>query len=126
MHAMPVSLRWAFWLLAAQGVGLAALAAFLVYEDVTAPPENVGGAVAVTFFAALMAGLLGLLAWALGRRQGWARGPALVLQLLMLPMGYYMVTGGAAWLGVPVMAAGVGGVVALLAPTTRAALSGGR
>jgi hypothetical protein len=124
MHEMPASLRWAVALLAAQGVGLAALAAYLLYEDVTAPPGDVRGALAVTLFAALMAGVLGLLAWALARRQGWARGAALVLQLLILPMGYYMVTGGAAWLGVPAIVIGLCEVAVLLAPTTRAALGG--
>lgn len=124
MNMMPASLRWAVWLLAAQSIALAALVAFLVYEDLAAPAGSMGGAVAVTVFAALMAGALGLLAWALGRRHGWARGPAVVLQLLILPIGYSMMTSGMAWLGVPVIAAGLAGAAALLSSTTRAALGG--
>ncbi len=69
-----------------------------------------------------MAGVLGLLAWSLHRRQRWARGPAIVLELLLLPIGYYMVAGGVAWLGLPTMALGLVGAGALLAPTTRSAL----
>lgn len=124
MPAMPASLRWAVGLLAAESVGLGALVAFLLYEDLNAPAGSVGSAIAVTLFAALMAGLLGLLAWALWRRRGWARGPAMVLQLLMLPIGYYMITGAVAWLGLLVVAIGLGGAGALLAPATRAALGG--
>jgi hypothetical protein len=109
-------------LLVAEAAGLVAVVAFLLYEDLTAPASSVGGAVGVTLFAAVMAGLLAMLGRALWRRRGWARAPAIVLELLLLPIGYYLTTGGLAWLGLPVLAAGVGGAAALLAPATRAAV----
>lgn len=73
-------------------------------------------------FAALMAGLLGGLAAALGRLRAWARGPAIVIEILLVPIGYYMITGGIAWLGVLTMAVGLIGAGLLLAPSTRTAL----
>jgi len=118
----PTTLRWAAWLLAAESVVLFAVVAFLVYEDLTAPARSARGALLVTLYATVLAGVLALLGWSLWRRRRWARGPAIVLQMLMLPVGYYMITGGVAWLGLPVMAVGLAGAAALLAPATRAAL----
>lgn len=118
----PTTLRWAVGLLAAQALAVAGVAAFLGYEDLTARPTNPGSAAAVTGYVVLLAALLALLAWALWRRRAWARGPAVVLELLLMPIGYYMSVGGLPWLGVPVLLAG--GVTAglLVAPATRAAL----
>ena len=47
---------------------------------------------------------------------------AIVIELLLLPIGYYMVTGGAAYLGIPLMIVGIFGAGLLLAPATRTAL----
>ena len=104
MDGAPGTLRLAVWLLLAQAVAVAGLVIFLVYQDVTETSTAAGsarGAILVIVYAAVMAGVLGLLAWSLHRRQRWARGPAIVLELLLLPIGYYMVAGGVAWLGLP-------------------------
>jgi hypothetical protein len=113
------SLRLAVWLLLGQAVAVGALVIFLVYEELTAAGGNPRGAVLVTVYAAIMAAVLGLLAWSLHRRQRWARGPAIVLELLLLPIGYYMIVGGVPWLGLPTIALGLVGAGALLAPATR-------
>jgi hypothetical protein len=122
MPAMPASLRWAVGLLVAQTFGLTVVVVWLLYEALVAQSESVGSAVGVTVFAVLMDALLGFLAWALWQRRRWARGPAIVLEVLLLPIGYYMLTGGLPWLGVPLLAAGLAGAVALIAPGTREAL----
>jgi MYXO-CTERM domain-containing protein len=109
-------------LLGLEAIGLAVIVILLVYADFTAPSVGVTSAVAITTFTALLVVLLVGLAWGLRRRRAWARGPAIVLELLMLPIGYSMVSGGLAWLGVPVMLLGLCGAGALLAPATRAAL----
>jgi hypothetical protein len=77
----------------------------------------------VTSFVALMAAVFGLLAHALWRRRAWARGPGIVLQLLLVPIGYSMASAGMAWAGIPVIVLGLGGAAALIAPTTREALT---
>jgi hypothetical protein len=120
---MPSTLRWAVVLVGAEAVGLGALLIFLLYEDATAKASSVSGAVVVTVYTALMAALLGLLAWGLSRRRAWARGPAVVLQILALPIGYSMATSGLGWLGVLLIVVGLSGAAALLARPTRAALS---
>jgi hypothetical protein len=118
----PASLRWGVWLLIGEAAVLTAVLVFLVYADVTTPTGTARGPLAVTLYAALMAALFAFLAWALRRRRAWARGPAIVLNMLLLPIGYSMLTAGLGWLGIPVMLAGLGGAGTLLAPATRAAL----
>ncbi len=120
--AIPqTTLAWAVRILAAQTVALVGLTTFLIYQDLAATADNTGMAVGVTVYTAMMAALLGGLGWALYGRRSWARGPAIVLELLLLPIGYSMFSAGL-WLGVVVMAVGLCGAGTLLAPSTRAAL----
>jgi hypothetical protein len=76
----------------------------------------------VTVFSALLAAAFGGLAWALHGRRSWARGPAVVLQLLLIPIGYTMATSGLPVFGVPVLLIGLVCAGTLLAPASRAAL----
>jgi hypothetical protein len=115
------TLVWAVRLLAAEAAALFLLVIFLAYEGLTATAGSAPGALAVTLYAALMAALMGGLGWMLWRRRAWARGPAIVLQLLLVPIGYTMVSG-RLWLGLVVMAVGLCGAGTLLAPATRASL----
>jgi len=110
----PGWLRAAAAVLVAQGLVVAGLGAYLLVRalgrDVTHPGRAAGGAVIV-----LLAGALFLaLAVLLGRRRAAvpARTPAVVLELLLLPLAVGMAQGGR-----PGLAAAVGGValVALVA-----------
>jgi uncharacterized membrane protein (DUF2068 family) len=116
------TLRWAVVLLAVETLGVAVVSAFLVYEDVTARATNPGNAWSITGFALAVAILMAVVCWALSRRRSWARGPAIVLEMMLLPIGYYMIRGGLAWIGVPVLLLGLFGAGLLLAPATREAL----
>jgi hypothetical protein len=118
----PAPLRWAIWLLVVEAVGVGLIGAFLVYEDLTAEATEIGAALAVTALAFAAAAAFALLARALWRQRGGARGPAVVLQLFLLPIGYYMIQGGLAWLGVPVILLGLLGCGLLVAPSTTRAL----
>ena len=120
--AGPTTLRWAIRLLAVEVLGVAAVTVFLAYEDVTATAANTRNAWSVTGFAVAASVLLAGLCWALLRRRAWARGPAIVLEMMLLPIGYYMIRGGLPWLGVPVLLLGLCGAGLLLAPATREAL----
>jgi hypothetical protein len=119
---VPAPLRWAVWLLAGEAVALGLLAAYLVYQDLTATVTDLASALTVTGFT--VAGAVGLwaLAVALWRRRPAARGPAIVLQLMLLPIGYYMTQGGLAWLGVPLLALGLLVSGLLVSPSTNRAL----
>jgi hypothetical protein len=109
-------------LLAVEAAGVAATAAYLGYEDVTAEATSLRDALLLTFFVALVAAALAGLAVALHRRNAWARSPAIVLQLLMLPTAYFMISGGMAWLGVPVGVLAVVVIGLLVGTATRDAL----
>ncbi|MER7331510.1 MULTISPECIES: hypothetical protein [unclassified Micromonospora] len=118
---IPVTLRWAVRLLWGEAVAVGLVAAWLVWADLTAATTDLTSALLVTAFAVGAAAALWALGGALARRRAGARAPAIVLQLMLLPVGWFMLQGGVAWLGVPLMALGLG-VTALLVstPTTRA------
>jgi hypothetical protein len=119
---LPVALRVAIWLLSVQATGLAGLSGYLVYRDLTAPAGTRAPAVAIIAMAILTGLLVAALARWLAQRRGAARGPAVVLELLMAAVGYTMATAGAPWLGASLIAMGVGGVIALVVPSTRDSL----
>ncbi len=122
MHALPVTLRLAIALLFVEAAALAVLAVLFAYLGFTRPTASTGSAVSVVVFPAALAALLALLGTRLVRLRAWARGPAMVLELLLVPLGYYMVTGGAPWLGIPAVLAGLACTGLLVAPASRQAL----
>jgi hypothetical protein len=118
----PASLRWAIWLLLIEAAGLVVATVLVAYYAATQPRVGVGStivSVAVVFGLAVVLALLGR---QLRRHQAWARGPSIVLEMLLIPIGYYMIAGGVPWLGVPVLVLGVAGAGLLLAPSSREAL----
>jgi hypothetical protein len=126
---LPGTLRWAVWLLRAEAVALGVLVvAFLGLiifsrsaESEDSQVTDLTAAILVSAFAAAAAVALWLLGTALANRRVRARAPAIVLQLMLLPIGYYMTTGGLGWLGIPLIALGllVAGLL-VSPPTTRA------
>jgi hypothetical protein len=124
---VPPTLTWAVRLLLGEAAALAVLTAYLIYQDLTATPTSLGVAVALTVFAALGAAGVAMVARALARRSAAARGPAIVVQLMLLVVAYYMVQAGLLRLGVPLIVLGLGvGILLLAPPTTRALGLGGR
>jgi hypothetical protein len=119
---LPATLRWAVHLLLGEAGLLAAVTAYLIYQDVTATATSLDVAIALTVFAALGAVAVLALARALARRSGGARGPAIVVQMLLLVTAYYMLQGGLLWLGVPVLTLGLTTGVLLVTPATTRAL----
>jgi hypothetical protein len=118
----PATLRWAVWMLAGEAVVLLAVLVFLLYQDISGAADTAQGAAAVTLYTATFVVILGGLAWALHRRRRWARGPAIVVQMLLIPIGYTMATSGLPAVGVPVIVIGLVGAGTLLAPSTRQAV----
>ncbi|WBB66628.1 hypothetical protein [Micromonospora sp. WMMD812] len=120
---IPVTLRWAVRLLRGEAVAVALIAVWLVWADLTADTTaGLTSALLVTAFAVGAAVALWALGGALARCRAGARAPAIVLQLMLLPIGWYMVQGGLGWLGVPLMALGVGVSALLVSPATTRAL----
>ncbi|MCZ7418894.1 hypothetical protein O7605_05090 [Verrucosispora sp. WMMA2121] len=118
----PVTLRWAVRLLRGQAVAVGLVAAWLIFADLTATTTDLTSALLVTAFAIGAAAALWALGGALLRRRAGARAPAIVLQLMLLPIGWFMIQGGLGWLGVPLIALGVGVTWLLVSPPTTRAL----
>lgn len=116
------ALRWAVRLLIAEAIVVGLLTVLLVWLAFTESTVSARSAAATPLITGLYGAILAALGRALGRMRAMARGPAIVLQMLMIPIGYYMVAGGVAWLGVPVILVGLVGAGLLLAPSTRIAL----
>jgi hypothetical protein len=115
---LPPTLTWAIRLLYGEAAVVGIIALYLGYQTIAGGASDLRAALFVTLYAVAMAAVLGGLAYALSRRRPWARGPAVALQLMLLPIGYYLTIGGLPWLGVPV---GLIGLVAgglLVTPST--------
>lgn len=121
-RANAPTLRWAVRLLAVETILIAAAAVYVAYEVFAATPTSKQSGAALLVFVVICAFIVGGLSRALWNFRTWARGPAIVVELLLLPIGYYMATGGASYLGIPVMIVGLFGAGLLLAPATRTAL----
>jgi hypothetical protein len=80
--------RRAALVVAVEAAALAVVAVVLLYLTVTSDPESVGRAVAEVVYVGFFAVLLAAAAVGLWRVSGWARGPVVVLQLLLGLFGY--------------------------------------
>ena len=115
------TLLWAVRLLFAEAAGLAVLTAFLTVLDLTGQAESVTLAIALTVSAAIGVVFVYLVARALGRRMPGARGPAIVVQLMIIASGGFLLQTGPAWAGLLLMALGASvGLLIVLPSSTRA------
>lgn len=115
------TLLWAVRLLFAEAAGLAVLTAYLIVLDLTGQPESVTLAIALTVFAAIGVVFVYLVARALARRMSGARGPAIVVQLMIIASGGFLLQTGPAWAGLLLMALGASvGLLIVLPSSTRA------
>lgn len=117
----PVTLRIAIWLLAGEAAALGVLAVLLLISDLRGGATSQQGAIGVIGYVLVLAAAFGLLSWALHGRRAWARGPAIVLHMLMLPLGVALLSSGNL-LGVVAAVLSLSGCVVLLAPATRLAV----
>ena len=122
MRRLPATLLAVTALLAAEALGLAAIAAFYLVELAVATTDDTLRAVVTAVLAALAAAGMALVARGLGRGRRWARAPALVANLLVLPVAWDLVRGGRGYVGVPLAVLAVAVLVLLFTPATDAAL----
>jgi hypothetical protein len=120
----PVSmttLTWAVRVLFGHATLVTILTVLIIWGEIATGSVNLTTAIAAPlvffFFAAVYAGL----AWALHQLRSWARGPAIVMELLLIPLGLIAVSGIPA-IGIVIAATGLIGAGLLLAPSTRIAL----
>ncbi|MCV7280063.1 hypothetical protein H7J88_10430 [Mycolicibacterium flavescens] len=115
----PTTVRQAAVLVAAEGV--AALIAALVYVVSGFGAAEVDGLNkygTALWFAIMGAGVLAA-GWALWTGRRWGRGIAVFVQLLLLPVAWYMGPGSQQWLyAVPIAVVAVATLVLLFSPAT--------
>ena len=109
-------------IVAVQGLAVLTLGFALLVNSVVGNPDSLVGAIFICVLAAMGGAGLLLCAWGLRRRRRWSRSPALVWQLLMIPVGWYQVQGGLRWLGLSLVGVSALGALLLLVPATTQAL----
>jgi hypothetical protein len=90
-------------LLAVEGVALLVLGTVDAVATVVGSPTDRVLSFTVAGFALGTGAVLLVVSRAIGRRRGWARSPAVVLQLLALPVGVGLLQGGLWYAGLPVL-----------------------
>ena len=90
-------------LVAVEGVALVLLGLGYGLAGVLGEPLSRAGTLLEAAFAVLVGVLVLLVARGLARRQGWSRSPAVVLQLLALPVGVGLVQAEVWYAAVPVL-----------------------
>lgn len=115
----PATVRRAATLVAVQGaVGLIAAAVFLIRALAGSDRHIVNGYGNAAWFAVFGAALAAA-AWALWTGHRWGRGIAVFIQLLLLPVTWYVGVGSHRWFyGVPVAVVSLAVLALLFAPAT--------
>lgn len=104
---------------AIEAIALAVAAIGLtVYQASGHRPQSVADSWGVVAMAVVGAVLLGFVVRALVRRRRWARSPAVLTQLIGLPIGIGLSGDGGAAVGVPLTVCTAVALVGLLAPAT--------
>ena len=118
----PRALRWAAVVVGLEAAGIAAGALFLLYLTFTGDADSVGRALAEVVLVAAGAALLAVAAVGLRRVSPWARGPVVVLQLLLAALAYTTAfEGGQPLIGLPVLALVAAELYLLATPEARLA-----
>ncbi len=114
-----VPLRVAVLATGVEALGLAASAIGLsVYKLAGHRPFDSGDLWAVVGMAAVGAIGLGLVVRGLARARRWGRSPAVLTQLIVLPIGITTTVHGGGLVGMPLAVCGLAGLFGLFAPST--------
>lgn len=89
----PLPLRVAVLILFAEAAGLGVLATVEFVKIGTSNPDNPGYAAIIGLMIAFSAAVTGKCALALMNRAAWARSMALMVQLCVLPVSWFMTSG---------------------------------
>jgi hypothetical protein len=85
---VPASLRWAALAVGVEALLLAGVAVLWLVLNVVLTPGDRGRAIAEVVYFGLAAAALAACARGLSRRSSWARGPVVVLQILLGLLAY--------------------------------------
>ena len=118
----PTALVLLVSLVAAQGLGLVGLAVFFAVELIVATESSAARAVMAALLTLLGGVGLLLVARGLARARRWARAPALVAQLLVLPVAWGLIQGDRGYVGAPLIAWALAVLVLLFTPAVAGSL----
>jgi hypothetical protein len=114
-------LRWAAVVVGVEAAALAVGALWLLYLVLTSTADSVAAAMGEVVFVVAGAAVLGAAAVGLWRVAGWARGPVVVLQLLLAALSYTAFQAGQAGIAAPVVLLVAVELYLLATPESRAA-----
>jgi hypothetical protein len=118
----PPSVRWAAVLVAVEAALIAVGAGVLLYLTVTSTPDSLARALTEVVVVAAGAGFLGAAAVGLWRVSSWARGPVVVLQVLLGLLAFTTAfQAGQPVIGLPVLALVAAELYLLATPEARLA-----
>jgi hypothetical protein len=120
--APPTALHAVAGLVAAEGLLLVGIAGFYLVELVVATATDVTRALVSAGLALLAAVGLLLVGRGLFRARRWARSPALVTNLILVPVAIGLLQGGRWYVGVPLLGVAVAVVVLLFSSPVNATL----
>lgn len=134
----PAPLRWASIIAILQSLVGLGYAGLLVYREIIGAEDPslvsegdnaswVGYGTAIFFAVIFGAVLIGAIMMMLGKK--WGRGPVAMLNIMLLPIAYYMFSGGAVLFGIVTLISAVLALVMLFNPRSAAwsaATHGGR
>jgi len=120
----PRSLRWAAVVVAIEAAALAVGALWLLYLVISSTADSVAAALGEVVFVAAGAAVLAAAAVGLWRVASWARGPVVVLQLLLAALAYTAAfQAGEPAIGLPVLVLVAVELYLLATPESRLAYS---
>jgi hypothetical protein len=120
----PRSLRWAAVVVGIEATALAVGALLLLYLVLTSTADSVAAALGEVVFVGAGSAVLAAAAVGLWRVAGWARGPVVVLQLLLAALAYTTAfDAGRPAIGLPVLVLVAVELYLLATPASRLAYS---
>ena len=119
---LPITLKTVLVLLVLEAAGLVTLGSFAVASATTGQALSFGAGITEGVVAFVLAAMLAVFTTAMAKRQSWARNATVFLQLMLLPIGYYMIKAGLWWWGGPVMLLGLATCLVLVSAPVRRVL----
>ncbi|MFD2079459.1 hypothetical protein SAMN05421678_115186 [Actinopolymorpha cephalotaxi] len=116
----PATLHAAAAVAGLEALGAAAAGGWLTVEAIITRTRGLGIAASAGVFVLATGVGLGFLAWGLLRGRRWSRGPVVAIQLLMLPLGYELLSGSTTVVGAAMLVAAILTLVLVLAPPSTA------
>ncbi|MGY1821117.1 hypothetical protein [Geodermatophilus sp. SYSU D00079] len=121
----PPAVRRAALVVAVEAAALGVVALVLLYLTITSEPDSLGRALAEVVYVGFFAAVLTAAAVGLWRVSGWARGPVVVLQVLLGLFGWFSAfEWGGPLVGVPLLVLVALELWLLATPEARLAFSG--